>query len=106
MSDSLERTVIIRLRNYAYEPSSFAMKLGERVVVELRNDSETSHYFGGPELKRYMSYQSPTPNIEIPPRASRRVRLTAIRAGTATFTCFVPMHEKHGMVGTIAVEGY
>lgn len=82
-----------------FEPSSFTVKVGERVTLQLQNVGTLKHNF------TLDDGSDPSVSQDVAPGGTANVSFTApSKPGQVTFYCDEPGHREAGMVGVLVVE--
>lgn len=105
------QVVEVLLRHSRYEPVSVVVRAGVPVTFVLRNADPIDHEWilGDAALhERHRTGTEPVHDtraneVTVPALSERRTTLT-LPAGTATFICHLPGHERYGMVGTLTIR--
>ncbi len=90
------REIEIIATDYAFAPSSLALKAGERIRVNFRNDGKAIH--------DWVIEGAGIGSQIIKGGANEAVEFTVPASGNYTYFCSVPGHRERGMVGTLKVE--
>ncbi len=113
-----ERTVTVTMRDIGFEPATIAMRTGERMRLDLRNDGALVHDFtietmpiaskstkGGMTAGQH-AHDAGRFALHLALEGGKQgeARFTASKAGEYTYYCTVPGHREAGMQGTIRVE--
>jgi uncharacterized cupredoxin-like copper-binding protein len=101
--------VTIKLSSFAITPSQLRLEHGHSYVLDIENDSTSSHDFTAPALFAAStiapedSARLDKGRIELKGKQSAEIRLTINRAGDYQFHCSHPLHAAFGMKGVIHV---
>jgi len=116
-SGEVVKTVALTASEFKFTPASLAVKVGERLALVISNRGGMRHEFLSPLLKSARDIEikvdgvkaevGSVEEVEVEPRHTVTIEVTATRAGTYTFWCGETFHGKlHrdlGMKGTITV---
>ncbi|MCW7546212.1 cupredoxin domain-containing protein [Aurantimonas coralicida] len=113
------RTIAVRMLEtddgaMLFEPSSIAVKRGETVLLEIRNDGEIEHEFvmDGHEMiqehkvlmEKFPEMEHADPNaVRLEPGESGQIAWTFTNDGSFEFACLIPGHYESGMHGPLTV---
>ena len=104
------QTVSVAMSNFAFTPSTIALKSGVPVVLRFTNNAGHGHNFHAPELFASGTV-SPADrakiadgSVEVDGGQTVEVHFTPQKAGTYPFVCTHFLHQSFGMKGTATVE--
>jgi uncharacterized cupredoxin-like copper-binding protein len=109
------RTIEIVMSEMAYEPSSIAVKRGEQIRFVIRNAGFEDHEFLLATTKenldhaemmkkhRHMKHEEPN-GVTLAPNKSADLLWKFTKAGTFEYSCLIPDHREHGMIGRVTVR--
>jgi uncharacterized cupredoxin-like copper-binding protein len=109
------RTIEIGMNEMAYEPSNIQVKRGEQIRFMLRNVGREDHEFllattkenleHAELMKKHPHMEHDDPNaVRLSPNKSAEILWRFTKAGTFEFSCLIPDHRDHGMVGHVTVK--
>ena len=107
--------------DFAFTPNHFDLKLGTLYKMTIRNPSRITHYFSAgdmtygsytrklevvmPDGKRIVKHRRTIANVKLPPGAMAEWTFVATRTRkNMKIYCYLPEHQKKGMMGTVAVR--
>ena len=113
------RTIAVRMLEtddgeMLFEPSSIAVKRGETVLLDIRNDGELEHEFVMDEqeaiqehkalMEKFPEMEHADPNsVRLAPGESGQIAWTFTNDGSFEFACLIPGHYESGMHGPLDV---
>lgn len=102
--------VTIKLSSFAITPSQITLEHGHSYVLDIENDSTSSHDFTAPTFFAAATIapgDGAVPEkgrVELKGKQSAQIRLTINEAGDYAFHCSHPLHAAFGMKGVIHVS--
>jgi uncharacterized cupredoxin-like copper-binding protein len=105
------QVVEVTLRHSHFEPARITVAAGVPVTFVLKNADPIDHeWIVGDEAlhERHRAGTEPVHDtrpseVTVPALGERRTMLT-LPAGTLTFICHLPGHERYGMVGQLTIR--
>jgi len=90
------REIMVSGNEFAFQPSTLMLKMGEPVKITFKNMGKYPHNFAVADLN--VATQT------LQPGEQGDVTFTPSKTGTFTYTCTVDSHADKGMKGTVTVQ--
>ncbi len=84
--------------NFKFDPSVVQAKVGDNILLEIRNTSSGTHNFALKDPKGKV-----IKSIDLPPNQKTTVKISLKEAGVYKFYCDKPFHPSMGMKGRLEV---
>lgn len=104
-----DKTVIVLLSNFKFQPASVQLRANEPAILELQNESSGGHSFVAPAFFAAAHVDGSSASlisngrVEVPAHQAIRLRLVP-SAGDYSLKCGHSLHAMFGMTGRIIVR--
>ena len=109
------RTIEVEMSEMDYKPSSIEVKRGEQIRFVVRNVGFEDHEFllattednlkHGEAMRKHPHMEHDDPNgVRLAPKKSAEMIWKFTKRGTFEYSCLIPDHREHGMIGKVTVK--